>query len=91
MLGVEGVAVDAVLADDAGRARAPGHGLLYLDISRTWRASAGGLQGFLRIDNLLDRAHVGSVIVNEGNARHFEPGAGRQLQLGLRWHRQGGD
>jgi iron complex outermembrane receptor protein len=43
------------------------------------------------MDNLQGRAHVGSVIVNEGNGRHFEPGTGRSLQLGLRWRWQGGD
>jgi hypothetical protein len=28
---------------------------------------------FARIDNVFDRRYVGSVIVNEGNARYFEP------------------
>jgi len=74
--------------DDAGRARAAGHGLLHLEAARRWPGADGPLQVFLRIDNALERAHVGSVIVNEGNARYFEPGAGRGLQLGLRWHWQ---
>ncbi|MBG9386781.1 TonB-dependent receptor family protein [Caenimonas aquaedulcis] len=30
-----------------------------------------------RIDNLLDRRYAGSVIVNEGNGRYFEPAPGR--------------
>lgn len=42
----------------------------------TWRE-------FLRIDNLTDRAHAGSVIVNEGNNRFFEPGARRSVYLGV--------
>lgn len=46
-----------------------------------WR----GWHAFARIDNLFDRDHVGSVIVNEGNARYFEPGAGRAFTLGLGW------
>ena len=32
----------------------------------TWR-------GFARVDNLFDRSYAGSVIVNEGNGRFFEP------------------
>jgi iron complex outermembrane receptor protein len=36
-----------------------------------------------RIDNLLDKTHVGSVIVNEGNGRFFEPGPPRSVFLGL--------
>ena len=37
------------------------------------------------IDNLLDRDHVGSVIVNEGNGRFYEPGGGRGWLVGLHW------
>ena len=36
-----------------------------------------------RIDNLTGRRHAGSVIVNEGNARYFEPAAGRNHVLGV--------
>ncbi len=32
---------------------------------------------FVRVDNLADRSYVGSVIVNEGNSRFFEPAPGR--------------
>ncbi len=32
---------------------------------------------FTRVDNLFDRNYVGSVIVNEGNDRYFEPAPGR--------------
>ena len=28
---------------------------------------------FARVDNLFDKRYIGSVIVNEGNARYFEP------------------
>lgn len=41
----------------------------------------------LRADNLTDRRHIASVIVNEANGRYFEPGPRRQwsLQLQQRW------
>ncbi len=42
----------------------------------TWRE-------FVRVDNLTDRTYAGSVIVNEGNNRFFEPGAGRSLAVGV--------
>lgn len=35
-----------------------------------------------RADSAFDRAHAGSVIVNEGNTRFFEPGALRSWLLG---------
>jgi len=40
--------------------------------TRHWRLSE-----FARLDNLADRAYVGSVIVNETNSRFFEPAPGR--------------
>lgn len=40
-------------------------------------------QTFVRLDNLFDRRYAGSVIVNEGNQRYFEPGAGRGLSAGV--------
>jgi iron complex outermembrane receptor protein len=38
---------------------------------------------FARIDNLFDRRHVGSVIVNEANGRYFEPAEGRAWTVGV--------
>jgi iron complex outermembrane recepter protein len=35
------------------------------------------LSATLRVDNLLDRRYAGSVIVNEGNGRFYEPAPGR--------------
>ena len=43
------------------------------------------MRGFARVDNVFDQRWIGSVIVNEGNARFFEPGPGRGLLLGVRW------
>ena len=37
---------------------------------------------FVRVDNLFDRKFSGSVIVNEGNARFFEPAPGRNYLAG---------
>jgi iron complex outermembrane receptor protein len=41
------------------------------------------LNAFVRLNNLLDRAYVGSVIINEGNQRFFEPGAGFNVLAGF--------
>jgi hypothetical protein len=45
--------------------------------------SAGSSTPFARIDNLFDKRYVGSVIVNEGNARYFEPAPGRNWTVGM--------
>ena len=41
------------------------------------------LTAFVRCDNLFDEQYAGSVIVNEGNSRFFEPAPGRTWAAGL--------
>jgi iron complex outermembrane recepter protein len=67
---------------------ASGFGLLAL--RALWRADLGPgkLEALLRVDNLADRKVAGSVVVGETNGRFFEPAAGRNATLSLRW-RQG--
>jgi iron complex outermembrane receptor protein len=47
------------------------------DVAR-WNIAAAA-----RVDNLAGRKYAGSVIVNEGNGRYFEPAAGRNYVLSL--------
>lgn len=82
-IGLEGRWSDRVFVDDRNTDVAPGYALVALRVS--WQVHSSGWNGFARIDNLFDRAHVGSVIVNEGNSRFFEPGAGRTITVGLGW------
>lgn len=79
---VEAEALGPVSANTLGDQHASGYFLLDTAIGYSWQA---GRRAFLRIDNLLDRSYVGSVIVNESNGRHFEPAPGRSLVLGLDW------
>lgn len=83
--GLQSDVVSSVPVDDLGSESAPSYALLAASVSRTWMLASSKLRGFLRIDNLLDRDHVGSVIVNDGNGRYYEPGPGRSLMLGLQW------
>jgi iron complex outermembrane receptor protein len=41
------------------------------------------LEGFLRVNNLVNRHYVGSVIVNDANQRFFEPGPGFSVLAGV--------
>ena len=45
----------------------------------------GDLQLLLRVDNVADRSYAASVIVNEANARFFEPAAPRNVLASVRW------
>lgn len=75
----------AVLVDDLGSQSAPAYTLLGAQVARRWARSQGDVRTFLRLDNLTGRRYVGSVIVNEGNGRYYEPGPGRSVQLGVEW------
>lgn len=81
-------ALGRVTVNDAGSESAPGHALLQLEAAHAWALRRGTLQAFARLDNALDRRYIGSVIVNEGNGRFYEPGPGRGLWLGLQWQWQ---
>ncbi len=63
---------------------APGHALVNLRASAEQKAGAWTFGQLLRIDNVLDRKHIGSVIVGEGNRRFYEPGPERSWYAGLR-------
>lgn len=72
-----------VYADDDNGAWAPGHATVDLGVEREWRMGGVPLVAGLRVDNVFDRATIGSVIVNAGGGRSFEPAPGRTLMLTL--------
>ena len=74
---------------DSGSASIPaGHTLLGIGARFEQTTGAWTWREFVRIDNLTDKKHAGSVIVNDGNGRFFEPGPGRKLLLGLEAQRK---
>jgi len=72
------VAVNDVNSDSAGSFATLGGHVGYVAEVNRWSLAATA-----RIDNLTDRRYAGSVIVNEGNGRYFEPAAGRNHVLSL--------
>ncbi|RBC69922.1 TonB-dependent receptor, partial [Xanthomonas oryzae pv. oryzae] len=81
----ESVASGATVVNDLATERAPGDALVNLEASRRWTTTLGALRTFARVDNVLDRQYVGSVIVNDGNGRYYEPGPDRTYTVGLQW------
>src|SRR5690606_35802681 len=64
-----------VHVNDANDERpAPAYTLLNLRVSAEQRHGAWTFGQLLRVDNVFDRRHVGSVIVGDGNGRFYEPG-----------------
>ena len=79
-------AVARTLANDTNTAAAAGYGLANLRWSGSLPlGSLDTLEALARVDNLFGRAYVGSVIVNDGNQRFYEPGAPRSGLVSLRW------
>ena len=72
------IAVDDANSDSAAAATVFS---FRLSLGQNWRNWT--LRQFVRIDNLAGRPYVGSVIVNEGNRRFFEPAPGRTWLVGL--------
>ena len=81
---VSGTGNSRIAANDDNSAWAPGHARFDLGAERRWRTGRSDWTAFLRIDNVFDRRAIGSVIVNDGNGRYFEPAPGRGVMLGLR-------
>jgi len=83
--GIELTGVGSVTVEDTGVQHASGHGLVSIDAGYTFSLTTNRrLQVSARIDNLANRRYIGSVIVNDGNGRYFEPGPGRSCTIGAR-------
>lgn len=54
---------------------------LSLDTEQQW--GDWDVSGWLKLENVADKTYVGSVIVNQGSGRSFEPAPGRQFSAGL--------
>ena len=72
-----------VFVDDRNTDAAPKVTIFNLRAALTQSIGKWTFKEFVRIDNLAARHYVGSVIVNEGNGRFFEPAAGRTGLLGI--------
>jgi iron complex outermembrane receptor protein len=73
---VNGQYVSDVAVNDVNSVYAPAYAVLGMDGGYAIELSSVKLNAFLRINNLLNRHYVGSVIVDDGNSRYFEPGPG---------------
>ncbi len=81
----EVVASSDTVVNDLATDSAPGYALLNLEAAHRWTTAQGALRVFARIDNALDQRYIGSVIVNDGNQRFFEPGPDRRYSVGAQW------
>ncbi|HRO37132.1 TonB-dependent receptor [Thauera sp.] len=62
---------------------APAYTLFNLRLSAEQRQGPWTFGQLLRLDNVLDRKYVGSVIVSDSNKRYYEPGPERSVYAGV--------
>ena len=70
-----------VWVNDANSEAAPSFTTLALHAGYVVEAGAWSWSAGARVDNVADRRYAGSVIVNEGNGRYYEPAPGRTFTL----------
>lgn len=80
---VEGLYRSKLYVEDSNTAKAAtSHALFNWQARFEQKAGALTFNQVLRIDNLLDREYIGSVIVGDGNGRYYEPGPERAWYVG---------
>jgi iron complex outermembrane receptor protein len=73
----------SMVVNDLNSDRTEAVTLFNLRLGFEQKLGAWTLRQQVRVDNLADKAYVGSVIANDANSRFFEPAPGRQWGLGL--------
>ncbi|ENV74935.1 TonB-dependent receptor family protein [Acinetobacter ursingii] len=86
--GVDAQYNDKIYVDDQNTDAAPSYTVVAAYAGYAWQLQDWKVNIFSRVDNLLDKDYVGSVIVNDGNSRFFEPADGRNWSAGLRVSKQ---
>ncbi|WP_368575211.1 TonB-dependent receptor family protein [Acinetobacter baumannii] len=82
--GVDVQYMDKVYVNDTNSDAAPSYSVTSANVGYAWVMGDWKVNSFARVDNLFDKKYAGSVIVNEGNSRYFEPADGRNWSAGLR-------
>ncbi|HUP98191.1 MAG TPA: TonB-dependent receptor [Usitatibacter sp.] len=81
--GLEVVHVGRLFVNDANEDFAPAATVVNVRVGTLWRMGALEVEPLVRLENASDRRYSGSVIVNEGNRRFFEPAPGRNWLVGI--------
>ncbi|MDB0301386.1 TonB-dependent siderophore receptor [Acinetobacter baumannii] len=82
--GVDVQYMDKVYVNDTNSDAAPSYSVTSTNVGYAWVIGDWKVNSFARVDNLFDKKYAGSVIVNDGNSRYFEPADGRNWSAGLR-------
>ncbi|KXO85991.1 TonB-dependent receptor [Acinetobacter venetianus] len=75
--------MDKIYVDDSNSDAAASYTIASIYTGYAWKYADWGFNSFARVDNLFDKNYAGSVIVNDGNSRFFEPADGRNWSAGI--------
>jgi iron complex outermembrane receptor protein len=82
---VDGQYVGAVPVNNRDDERAAAYAVFGASAGYGVRDAHGDGRVFVAVGNLFDRRYAGSVIVNEGNRRYYEPAPDRNVTTGIEW------
>lgn len=72
-----------VYVNDANDDAAPSYTIFNIRAGFSQEINQWRFSEYMRVENIFDRDYIGSVRVNDSNARYFEPAAGRNYLVGL--------
>lgn len=72
-----------VYVNDVNSETAPAYTLFNLRAGFEQKLAHWHFKEYVRVENLFDKEYIGSVRINDGNGRFYEPAAGRNYLLGL--------
>ena len=75
--------MDKIYVDDANSDAAPSYTVVSANAGYVWKQQDWKVRTYVRADNLFDENYAGSVIVNDGNGRFFEPADGVNWSAGF--------
>ena len=75
--------MDKIYVNDTNSDVAPSYTVTSANIGYVWKNNDWKVRSYARVDNMFDENYVGSVIVNDGNNRFFEPADGVNWSAGL--------
>ncbi len=81
--GIELRASGRVYVNDLNSDAAAGYHVVNLNAGYAFKLGRGEIALFARVDNVFDKVYAGSLIVNEGNSRFFEPALPRTWLAGI--------
>jgi len=80
---LEGFHNSKVFVDDVNSDAAPAYTIFNVRAGFQQNVSNWRVSEYLRVENMFDKDYIGSIKVNDGNARFFEPAAGRNYMVGV--------